>query len=239
MTDTPAAVTVRQHTAVSFLLVLVPLVLGAALGLVVDPLVNWLIDRVDSAPAPLRLAAELPPAWAAAALAAVGTGAGVWLAHRARAEALTLTVGPDEVRLTQNGAQRCVSRAAVAEVFLDRRDLVLLDARARQLARHDARELNPEAVGAAFARFAYPWCGTEDPHESEFRRWADGDPALADELHGLLRSRADAVLSKDTTRATELADSARERGIVVRDRDGAQQYRWLVASCSEGHPDCA
>ncbi|GAA4621150.1 YqeB family protein [Saccharopolyspora hordei] len=219
------ATTVRVHRAVLWALGLGCGALGLGLGFLVKPLVHGIIGLVGDAPGPLRLAAALPTAWAVPVLTAVGLAAGAWLAAEAKRDALELVVDHDGVHLEQARAERYLRREDVAAVFLDGRDLVFLDATTRQLARHRASDLPAQQVRAAFERCGYPWAGTADPHEGEFRTWVDGHPDLDDEAHGLLRSRARALTDEQLGTAAELADRLQEIGVVVRDRGGAQQYR--------------
>ncbi|SFP73970.1 hypothetical protein SAMN05421810_103263 [Amycolatopsis arida] len=225
MTTSTDAVTVRMPAVYRWILALGATALGVALGFLVKPITTWLVDLVGSAPGPLRLAANLPPIWAVLVLTVVGAVAGLWLAHQAQVESLEVTVRPEDVRLAQNGAVRHVARAAIGEVFLDRRDLVLLDRRTGELARNKASDLDRDEIATAFERLGYPWRGGADPHEHEFRQWADGAPDLPEEAHALLRARARARTDKQAGRVAELTDELRDAGVVVRDRDGAQQYR--------------
>ncbi|MER7016315.1 hypothetical protein ABT324_33230, partial [Saccharopolyspora sp. NPDC000359] len=164
-------------------------------------------------------------AWAVPVLTAVGLLAGAWLAAEARKEALELTVDPAGVRLKQQGTERYVRRDQVGAVFQDGKDLVILDASTRQLARHKSSDLSKSQVRAAFEHCGYPWAGDADPHEHEFRTWLDGHPDLDDRTNGLLRARSRALTDKQHGAAADLADQLQAIGIVLRDREGTQQYR--------------
>lgn len=220
-----APTTVRMPRAVLWVVTLVCGALGFGLGFLVKPLVHWIVDVFGDAPGPLRLAAALPTAWAVPVLTAAGLAAGVWLAREAKKEALELTVDHEGVHLEQRGGAKHLRREDVAAVFLDGKDLVLLDAGTRQLARHLATDLSRRKVRAAFERWGYPWAGTADPHEDEFRTWVDGHPDLDDEAHDLLRSRSRALADKRLGAAADLADQLQAIGVVARDRGGDQQYR--------------
>lgn len=223
------SVTLRMPDTVLWLLRIGITVLGLVLGLLVKPLFNWITDLVGDAPGPLRVAAALPTGWAIAALTAAGAVVGWWVARVARKESLLLTVDGDSVRLSQDGADRYLAREDVGEVFRDGKELVLLDRRTKELARHDASDLNATDVRAAFERFDYPWRGAGDPHEAEFRRWVDGHPDLDEHGNQLMRARARALADKQPGTAANLADDLSAAGIVVRDRKGSQQYRHLPA----------
>lgn len=224
MTD---SVTVRIPGVVPWVLRIGGLAAGLTLGLLVEPLVQWIISAIGDAPGPLRLAAAMPDAIAFPVLAALGLAAGIWLATTARREALELVVAPDGVRLLQDRARRYLPRERIDAVFLDRSDLVLLDADTREIARNSASDLPKREVQEAFERLGYPWAGQSDPHEGQFRSWTDGEPALDEAAHTLLRSRARALADKRLGSAADLAEALQAAGVVVRDRDGAQQYRIL------------
>lgn len=198
---------------------------GVALGFLAKPFTQWLVSMFDSAPGPLRAAAALPTAVAVPGLAAIGVVVGLWISHEALKESLRLTVTAAHVLLSQNDAERHVSRDKIAEVFLDGKDLVLLDARTIELARNNASDLNADDIAKAFTELGYPWRGGKNPYEADFQSWVDGHPALDDTRNQLLRSRSRALTDEKTGAAAELADQLQEAGVVVRDRDGAQQYR--------------
>lgn len=75
---------------------------------------------------------------------------------------------------------------------------------------------------AAVAVLGLTSCGSErDPSPPDGEFTAD----LDDETHALLRARGRALSDKKATTAAELHEQLRERGVVVRDRDGGQQFR--------------
>ncbi|MER5393543.1 hypothetical protein [Saccharopolyspora sp. NPDC002686] len=219
--------TVRIPSAVLWALTIGGAILGAALGFLVKPLVNWIIDLIGDAPGPLRLAAALPTAWAIPVLAVVGLGVGAWLAAEAKKDSLELTVRQEGVELKQGGTERYLRREDVDAVFQDGKDLVLLDATTRQLARHKSSDLPKDQVKAAFEHFGYPWAGASDPHEDDFRKWLDGHPDLDEETNALLRARSRALTDKQHGAAADLTDQLQARGVVLRDRAGTQQYRQI------------
>ncbi|MGH3913378.1 MAG: YqeB family protein, partial [Pseudonocardiaceae bacterium] len=62
--------------------------LGFAIGpfvrwVAIGPFVRWVSSILQSAPAPLRLAAEIPTPWLVPILTVIGIGAGYWLAQHA------------------------------------------------------------------------------------------------------------------------------------------------------------
>lgn len=226
MTTTVDSTTLRMSESLLWLLRLAATGLGFLLGLLVRPLVGWILDTIGDAPGPLRLAAALPTTWAVVVLTAVGLLVGLWLAEAARKESLALTIDPSGVRLAQNGAEQYLARESIGAVFRDGSELVVQGPRTEQLTRRDCSDLGRKDVQAAFTRHGYPWFDG-DPREQDFRGWVDGDPALDEEFHRMLRARSRALADKSPGRAAELADELQASGIVVRDREGAQQYRYL------------
>ena len=81
-------------------------------------------------------------------------------------------------------------------------------------------------LAAALERFGYPWAGTSDPHE--FTLWVDRSPNLEARVHELLRRRRRALDDGRTGTAEEARDALIELGVVVRDRDGRQEYRLVT-----------
>ncbi|MEV0089248.1 hypothetical protein [Saccharopolyspora sp. NPDC050642] len=227
MTTTETSVTLRISNVVLWLLGTGCGAAGFGLGFLVKPVVEWIVDAVGDAPGPLRLAAALPTVWAVPVLTLVGLLIGAWLASMAQKEALALTVNAACVGLRQDGADRHIPRDAIGSVFLDGKELVFLDAQTKQIARHKASDLSKTAVRTTFERFGYPWAGMSDPHEQEFQRWADGQPGLDEHANGLLRARSRALTDKQAGAAADLADQLQAAGVVLRDRDDAQQYRQI------------
>lgn len=166
---------------------------GALLGLVAAPALRWLLATFGSAPGPLRVVGVVPTSWAVVVLALLGAAAGGWCAHRAWVESLRLVVDADGVTLEQDGEERFVARPTVAEVYLDGKELVVLDTAGRQLARSKASDLSGSAVQQAFSTFSYPWKGFSDPYEDDYHRWVDGHPDLDPRTDQLLRARSRAL----------------------------------------------
>lgn len=221
---TTTTTTVRMPAAWIWLLRLGLPAIGFGLAFAVKPLFDWLISVFDSAPGPLRVAAELPLHWAILALTVLGLIAGVLLAEAAKHDALTLTVDDGQVLAEQKGEQRYLARDQVSGVFFDRKALVFVDDTGRELYRGDAADLPKGDVVQAFEQHGYPWRGEDS---REFATWVDGRPELDDELHALLRARGRALKDKKSGEAAGVLDQLQDRGLVVRDRDGKQQYHRL------------
>ncbi len=158
-------------------------------------------------------------------LTVAGAVAGMWLASVARGESPAVTVHRDHIGIDEGGAGLHLRRDRVGAVFTDGRDLVVLDHGGGELTRARAIDLPATRLREAFERFAYPWRGTSDPHEADFARWVDGSPDLDESTHALLRTRKRALADKQSGAAENALDALRARGLAVRDRDGAQQYR--------------
>lgn len=227
MTASDSSITVRIPNGVLGALLLGTGVVGLVVGFFVKPLLNWLLDTVGGAPGPLRVAATLPTSVAVPVLTAVGLLAGALLSSAAWRDSLQLTVDRTGIELAQKGAERYLPREAIDVVFRDGKELVFLDAQTRQLARNDASDLSDKRVRAEFEHFGYPPIHSGDPHEQEYQRWVDGQPGLDVHDNQLLRARARALTDKQQGAAADLAEELQAEGIVVRDRDGAQQYRHI------------
>lgn len=203
-------------------------VLGFALGFLVRPLVQWAIATLDSAPAPLRIAAELPHSWLVPVLTLVGIGVGLWVAAQAAKTTPTVTIDDRGLTAEYDDIERYVPRERIGAVFTDPKELVLLDTSTRELLRVAATDLPSGRLAAALDRHNYPWCGERDPHEHEYRRWIDGHQDLDDHTNDLLRARREALAEGHRAQAEKLRTQLQEHGIVVRNRDRKQQYRTLT-----------
>lgn len=221
MSDTAVTVTLDRRLAAAFVVVGAALGLGAALA--VGPVVEWMLDTVDGAPAPLRLVDQLPLGWAVALLTLAGGVAGLLLFAVWEDEVSQVTVSTERIVVTRGKASTTFARQEIAQIFLDRDDLVLLDARSRELLRTSSDSAVAARLGAALERFGYPWAGTGDPHE--FTTWVDRSPDLDTRAHELLRRRRRALDDGRSGAAEEAREELLELGLVVRDRDGRQQFR--------------
>jgi len=200
-------------------------VLGFALSFAVGPVVGWMLETVDGAPAPLRLLDQLPFVVLLPGLTVAGLIAG-WIVFGIWGEEVgEIRVDPDELVLRSGKRRSSYRREEIAEIFLDKDELVLLDPRSRELSRTTSDSGLAAKLSEAFGRFDYPWVGTADPREELFTRWVDRSRDLQPHVHDLLRSRSRALADGRTGAAEEVRDELLRHGVVVRDRDGEQQYR--------------
>lgn len=200
---------------------------GFGLAFGVKPLVQWATSTLDSAPAPLRIAAALPLPWLVPILTVIGIGFGYWLSYQADRDSLTVTVEDDSLTTAQGSTERYIPRSQVGAVFTDPKDFVVVTSTGREIFRGRATDLPAQRLESALRRHGYPWKGTSDPYEDQYLRWIDGHPNLAEDTHSLLKKRQQALANKDQANADTLHGQLQERGIVVRDRAKAQQYRQL------------
>ncbi|ONI86663.1 hypothetical protein ALI22I_23815 [Saccharothrix sp. ALI-22-I] len=214
------AVTVRMSAIWLWLLRAGGTALGCGAAFATAPLANWLLELTGSAPAPLRIAAQLPTAWAVPVLTLLGAATGTWLASTALRQSPVVTVHRDHIAVHEDGSALHLRRDRTGAVFTDGRDLVVLDHDTDELARVRATDLPTGGLREAFVRFGYPWRGTADPHEAQFTRWVDGTPDLDEAAHTLLRVRHRALVDKKAGAAADALDGLRARGIAVRDRGG-------------------
>lgn len=155
---------------------------------------------------------------------AVGAILGLLLALTAQGEKLTVTVDREGVDLIRDGRTRRVARADADAVLLDGKQLVVLDATGRELAR-DKSDLDRRRLADAFTANGWPWRDS-DPYAGDFRRWVEGLPDLPPGADPLLRARS-RVLGRNADDAAELRSELARIGIVVRDERRHQYIRTL------------
>ncbi|GAA1224500.1 hypothetical protein GCM10009676_02580 [Prauserella halophila] len=233
--DEQRTVTTVRHGAGYHLLLwgLFPL-LGAAGGWLLSNVPGWLpalpdwVSALPFLPGPEKIeaVAGLSGPVLTIVLAVLGAGGGVLLAASAYDEVITVEVDDAAVRVAASGATTEVARDRFGVAFLDGKELVILDVDTAEVVRvvtdHDARRLRD-----AFAAHTYPW-SEGDPHEGTYRRWLDGTAELDDHVQALLRTRREALASKDTGDAAALRRELAEHGVVVRDEEGRQYWRALT-----------
>ncbi|WIY83147.1 hypothetical protein [Propionimicrobium sp. PCR01-08-3] len=201
---------------------------GAAIGLiaafVVGPVVGWLLGLMGDAPGLLRLAAELPFAWAVPVLLIVGAIAGFLICQSWIEDAGTIEVAVEGLTVHTKDVDRFVSRDRIVQVVRSGKELVLLDDRGEIYRGGIEGELVP-GLRMALEAHGYPSLIDGDPYEGTFTTWVDGDGRLTETVEELLRDRRRALADKRPGAAEAAQDKLRSLGVMVRDRDGHQQYR--------------
>lgn len=197
---------------------------GAVLGLLASWVPAW-IAGLPWAPYQEVLArlAEVGGPRVTIGLVLAGVLAGGALALMAHNHDVMVTVTNGTVDLCRRGTAIRTAGVEVAGVFVDGKQLVLLGHRRQELAR-ERTDLGSGALQAAFEPHGYRW-HADDPYEQDFERWVDGIPALGAHANAILRARQEALERNDESDARELRVEAARLGVVVRDRNGRQQWR--------------
>ncbi|WP_020499577.1 YqeB family protein [Sciscionella marina] len=206
---------------------IIGLPVGLGIGFVLKPVVHWIVSVFSSAPAALRVAANIPTVWLVPLLTVLGLAGGIVLAEIAKREALTVTITEEGLHTAREGEERFIARAKIGTILLDGKDLVLIARDGREVFRSPATDLSTNVLAERLRARGYPQLLTADPHEAEYRAWLDGHPDLEDAAHSLLRERRSALKADNTVKAEVLRDRLQDNGIAVRDRNKVQQYRRL------------
>lgn len=201
--------------------------IGLVVALLVGPVVSWLLDRIDTAPAPLRLIDQLPLVWSAPILTIVGAVVGWVFFSMWNEEVGRVVIDHQGLRLESRGSPAVFAREEIAEIFMDKDELVLVDEDSRELSRTTSDNSLAQRLSEALTTFGYPWAGAKDPRESAFCDWVDRSPRLDESTHDILRARRRALTDEKTGEAQARRDELAERGVIVRDRDQKQQYRLI------------
>lgn len=202
-------------------------VIGFLVSLAVGPVVSWLLELIDTAPAPLRLVDKLPLVWAMPLLTLLGALGGWIIFSIWNEEVGRVVVDQESVRLESKKSSSVLTHDEIAEVFLDKDELVIVDDRSQEISRTASDGGLAKNLAHAFSTFGYHWAGTKDPREEAFTDWVDRSTGLDDSAHTLLRARRRALADGKAGEAESLRDELADRGVVVRDRSDKQQYRLL------------
>lgn len=206
------------------LFIVVPAVIGAALGWGLLALLSWLLG-LPWIPfrGPLQLIDSIPDQVALPVLIGLGIIAGTFFGTYALKDEPFVTVGDDQVRLKRGEADRRLPRTAVDAVFLDGKHLVLLAGDGNELAREKLDQ--PAAkLAEAFTRHGYPWRDA-DPRAGDFRLWTATAQGLPPGAGALLGIRARALKGGKSDDARDLRRELVNLGVVVRDEGGKQYWR--------------
>lgn len=153
----PSDVTVVAHRWIGRLAWILCPVLGATLGWAVPRVVPWVQDLpllpLDGPLELVQLIAE--PQLTVGAMVIGGLG-GALLARMVVADLVTVTVTDHEVIVDRGGRRHDVLRAVVHGVFIDGKQLVVLDDRGEELLRQTT-DLAADDLRAAFVAHRYPW----------------------------------------------------------------------------------
>lgn len=217
--------TVRVPATYTVVFTVIGLVVGLLAAVVVGPVVGWLLGLIGDAPGPLRLAAELPFAWALPVLGVLGAVGGFLIAANWTEEAGTVEVTDRGVTVRTKDADRFIGADRIDRIVTAEKELVILDGDSREIYRARIEDEMLPGLRDALASAGYPEPLTADPFAGDFTTWTDGDGALGEDAEALLRSRRRALADDKPGAAEEALDALRERGVMVRDRDGRQQFR--------------
>lgn len=202
---------------------LLGVVVGGGLGASAGALLRWFESTFDSAPGPIRVAAALPDAVAIGALAVIGLVAGLLLVGRWEEETLVVRIEQDGLHLRHHKRSRWVTRTDVANLYLDRDELVVADSAGRPIATGDVGGVGRRRIARALGAAGYPFCSSGNPHEGRFTVFVEGRDDLG-ATADLLTRRAAALAQDDAARARELRAELGSAGVLVRDRRGEQEY---------------
>ncbi|WGH90350.1 hypothetical protein QDX23_09535 [Auritidibacter ignavus] len=220
-----SSITVTVNSKLMPVFATVGAVVGAVATFMIGPVVSWLLERVDSAPTPLRLIDQLPLVWSLPLMTVLGAVGGWIIFGIWNEEVGRVVIDGDEVRVDTKTGSSTFSRQEISQVFLDKEELVLTDATSRELSRTGSDSGLATKLGAAFSAFGYPWRGIGDPRESEFVEWVDRSADLDEPVHALLRARRRALADGKAGEAESLREQLSDRGVIVRDRGDRQQFR--------------
>ncbi|MGA3540985.1 hypothetical protein ACK8GE_17020 [Micromonosporaceae bacterium DT194] len=189
---------------------------------------NWLL-QFDWLPLPgvVRLLAAFDgiSGWKSLLWLGGGLVLGLVFAVVATVESLKLTLTDQQLRIDKSGDTRFLARAEIGAVFLDGKELVLLDRHSREVLR-DTHDAPAPALAAGFRAHGYPW-QDRDPYEGRYHRWLPDFPELPPRVHALLATRQVALERKDHKDAARLAEEVAQLGYVLRTEDQTQYWRAL------------
>ncbi|WP_326691724.1 MULTISPECIES: hypothetical protein [unclassified Streptomyces] len=200
---------------------------GVGLGWLVGLLADWLLTLPW---APMRGPVELVASIPAPGLPAAGAVAGLVLGFVAQHEQLVVRLSDDRVVLARKGREEEFSPDAIAAVFRDGKQLVLLGHDGGELTRQGC-DLDAGRVADAFTERGYAWADS-DPHKDEFRRWVPDTPGLPEGANAILKARQKSLEKKDPSDGDlqELRAELARLGVVVRDEKRRQYWRTLRQS---------
>ncbi|OZE25729.1 hypothetical protein CH262_12890 [Rhodococcus sp. 05-2255-1e] len=212
-----------------FFLIASALIIGGLMGFAVPYVAEWGASLAwIPFQGPLELIASWTQWWVRYVCIGVGALLGLALVAAAFYDTARVAVSEAQVRITEKGETVTVSRSQVGTVFVDGKELVLLDDASRQLARVPTEEKR-DAIEAAFAERGYSVV-SGDPYDDLYHLWVPETPVLGPEVNAVLKARDMALKKKAGSDARELRSELDRLGVVVRDKKTRQYWRPLVRS---------
>jgi len=173
---------------------------------------------------PLKLINSINGGWLNIALAILGLIAGLVLAWIAIHEMLIATITDKEVKLEKEGHQKTIAIRDIDTIFLDGKQLVILDKSGAELAREKIDE-SLKDIRAGFEKHNYPWSSEGDPFKDAYRRWVPDTPDISPSANALMKAREKALQDKNTADIKDLRNELAKLEIVVRDEETRQYWR--------------
>jgi hypothetical protein len=203
---------------------------GVLIGAALPMVARWALDLSRGLPfrPAFRLVGAVDRPWEIAVNAAIWLVVGVAAAYSAMGETVRLTVTDDDLGVRGRDRAQTIRRDEVADVFLDRKDLVVLDRRSRPLLR-DQNPAPPQRTAEAFRAHGYPWRDT-DPFAGLYRRWERDTPDLPAPVNAVLAARETALRKKARAEARGLSEALHKLGYATRDEGSRQFWRPLVTT---------
>lgn len=200
-------------------------ILGAVVGFFLPAITRW-AATLPWVPfqEPLKAVASIHGAWLPVLTGTAGLLGGIWIAHLSFKETLSITIDDRSLRLTKNGDISTLSRDEIDAVFLDQKELVLLNLAGAELAR-ETHESSRRRISGAFQAHGYPWSPDGDPHHHAYRRWVPETPELPGAVNALLKAREAALKDKRREDSSDFRREAAKLGIVLRDEQHRQYWR--------------
>ncbi|MEV0524918.1 DUF883 C-terminal domain-containing protein [Streptomyces sp. NPDC050439] len=225
--------TVLGYPRADLLTVLIGMpILGLLLGIALPPLARWLSDLpVLPWRDGITFVGSLDRPWQTAIAAGLGLVAGLLIAATDFDGTLKLKLTDRELVADLHETKRTIERARVSAVFLDRKELVVLDESSREFTR-GVHKTAAGPLAKAFRSHGYPWQDA-DPHAALFHRWIPGAPGLPAEAHAVLAARKVALKSEAEQDVRDLAETMQGLGYVVRDEGKDQYWRPLAGETGE------
>ncbi|KGL41158.1 DUF308 domain-containing protein [Listeria sp. SHR_NRA_18] len=218
----------NKRTILSFstfdklLICLVPPIIGLILGFFIPDIAKWAVSLPwIPLKGPFELIVSIRETWIIFVTTGFGIVAGIWLSIMAFHESLMMDIGDGDVKLTISGVESIFPKARISMVFLDKKQLVLLDLENREMYR-EKQEMKAGKVERAFTEHGYSWQSV-DPFQAEFKRWVAQTPELETGENALFAAREKALEKSDEKDARELRREIWNVGISVKE-DGKKQY---------------
>ncbi|HDR7794025.1 TPA: hypothetical protein QCY19_004979 [Bacillus luti] len=169
----------------------------------------------------IELLNSINPFWLPIILMLIGTIAGILFSLIIYSDALKMKINSEGIHMSKDDQEKQITKANVKAVFVDKRQVVILDQEDREWLR-ETSDINQSKIKDTFLMHGFPWV-EQDPYKHEYILWKLEDERFNKSINTILYERRNALREGNSKKKKHLRKDLNELGVFVKD-DGEDQY---------------